>query len=342
LNGVFVAGVGAVSPAGWGMEPLEAAIAGAQALPIELMTRPGWTELLRVRRVPTANPRPGFLTEPRLRRSTPIARFVVGAALEALGHDAELVRVGRIRLGIVVCTMCGCVAYSRRFYHEVLQDPSTASPLLFPETVFNAPGSHLAALLGSSGMNYTLVGDQATYLQGIALAADWMVTDMVDACLVVGAEELDWVVPDAQRHFAARAVLSEGAGALYLRGGEAKPGAVEMVALTNAHLYMRGISRRSTAERMREELISMGPWDLLCDGLQGVRVLDRTEQELWQDWTGPRLSPLKELGEGFVAGAAWRCILAARALARAERQSVAVSVVGCNQQAVGARLEVCR
>jgi hypothetical protein len=341
LSRVFVAGAGAVSPAGWGAKTLEAAVAGRRALPIQSMTRPGWSETLPVRRVPTANPRPAFLMEPRLRRSTPIAQFVVGAALEALGQDCEQVRAGGIRLGIVVCTMCGCVAYSRRFYHEVLHDPPTASPLLFPETVFNAPGSHLAALLQSRGMNYTLVGDQGTYLKGIALAADWLRTGQADGCLVIGAEELDWVVPDAQRHFADRAVLSEGAGALYLKGGEPRPGLIELVGLTNAHLYVRGASRVTTANRMREELLSLGSPELLCDGLQGVAILDRTEQQLWRDWSGSRTSPLTVLGEGFLAGAAWRCVMAVRALERGECRSVGVSVVGCNEQAVGARLEIC-
>ena len=70
--------------------------------------------------------------------------------------------------------MSGSVNYSRRFYDETLKDPATASPLVFPETVFNAPASHLAALLGTTAINYTLVGDPGTFLQGIALAADWL------------------------------------------------------------------------------------------------------------------------------------------------------------------------
>ncbi len=58
------------------------------------------------------------------------------------------------------------MAYSRRFYEEVLRDPATASPLIFPETVFNAPASHLAAFLGTTAINYTLVGDEGTFLAG--------------------------------------------------------------------------------------------------------------------------------------------------------------------------------
>jgi len=41
--------------------------------------------------------------------------------------------------------------------------------MIFPETVFNSSASHLAAYLGSAGVNYTLVGDAGTFLQGLAV-----------------------------------------------------------------------------------------------------------------------------------------------------------------------------
>jgi hypothetical protein len=341
MKSVVVAGVGAVSPAGWGAESLGMAVVTGQALPLGEMARPGWDRPFRVRRVPAAVPRPAFLADPRLRRSTPIAQFVVGTAMEALGNDAALVRSGALRLGIVVCTMCGCVSYSRRFYDETLRDASTASPLLFPETVFNAPGSHLAALLGSTGMNYTLVGDQATFLQGIAVAADWIESERVDASIVVGAEELDWVVPDAQRRFSRQAVVCEGAGALYLRCETGQPGEIALRGITSAHLYRRGVPRRRAAEQMRAELNQLGAVELLCDGLQGVPRLDAAELDLWRDWAADRLSPLRVTGEGFVAGAAWRCVTAVQAAAEGRCRSAAVSVLGCNEQAMGAQFEVC-
>ncbi len=96
-----------------------------------------------------------------------------------------------MQLGIIVGVMAGNVTYSRRFYEEVLHNPATASPLIFPETVFNAPASHLAAFLGAKVIGYTLVGDDGTFLQGLALAAQWLADDKVDACVVIGAEETD-------------------------------------------------------------------------------------------------------------------------------------------------------
>src|SRR5205085_6851799 len=130
---------------------------------------------------------PAFMSHARLRRASPITHYSVAAALEALGADAPRVSGGSLRLGIVLCVMSGCVNYSRRFYDETLKDPATASPLVFPETVFNAPSSHLASLLGVGNRNYTLVGDPSTFLQGMALGADWIASGQLDGCLIVGS-----------------------------------------------------------------------------------------------------------------------------------------------------------
>src|SRR6266498_3577469 len=204
-DSIFIHGIGAVSPAGWGVLPMREALAKGEPLPVKEIARPGWTRSLRVRPVPPPSPRPNFLSHARLRRTSPITQFAVAAALEALGEDAAHVSNGSLRLGIILCVMTGCVNYSRRFYDETLKDPATASPLVFPETVFNAPASHLAALLGTTAINYTLVGDPATVLQGIALAADWLLSEQVDGCLVIGAEEMDWLTAEAVTLFASQA-----------------------------------------------------------------------------------------------------------------------------------------
>ena len=150
MSRMFVDGIGAVSPAGWGVTALRAALEKQVPLPVQPVTRPGWEKPLFVRPVPPPAARPAFFAHPRLRRANAITHFTIAAALEALGETASLVRSGAVRLGIVVGVMAGGVNYSRRFYEEVLRDPATASPLIFPETVFNASASHLAAFLGSN------------------------------------------------------------------------------------------------------------------------------------------------------------------------------------------------
>lgn len=334
MSDIYVHGLGAVSPAGWGVPALQAALAANEPLPVTALVRPGWPEGLQARIVPAPPVRPDFFLHPRLRRASPIARFTVGAALEALGTNVADGTVAPARLGIINCVMSGCVQYTRRFYEEALQSPATASPLLFPETVFNAPASHLAAVLGATGLSYSLVGDAGTFLQGLALAAEWLADGQVDGCLVLGTEEADWITADAFRHFSGRSVMSEGAGALFLRRTPHSSG-VTLEKITAPALYLQGQSARAAAHRMRAELPGPSPERVLYLGTQNIPRLDRPEAAAWQDWTGPCVEPKRLLGEALTATAAWQCVAAA-AGCTAARPEALVSVVGSNQQAIGA------
>jgi len=336
VSRVFVHGIGAVSPAGWGVPALRAALKAGQPLPRRELLRPGRPRPLAVRAVPAPSPKPAFLAHPRLRRSSAISQYAAGAVIEALGGAAVNAGTGAARLGIVLCVMNGCVAYSRRFYDETLRDPATASPLVFPETVFNAPGSHLAALFGTSEINYTLVGDPGTFVQGLALAAQWLERDEVDGCVVVGAEETDWTTADAFRLFSRQVVLAEGAGALYLRREPAE-GASELQWVTAPELFFNAASRASAAGEVRKQFTQGGPAELLCDGQQDIEKFDAAERAAWKDWLGARLSPKRVLGDGLTAGAAWQCVAALDRLSLGHYRAANVSVVGCNQQAIGAR-----
>jgi 3-oxoacyl-(acyl-carrier-protein) synthase len=288
-----------------------------------------------VRQVPVPVPRPQFLAHARLRRASAISHYAVSAALEALGDEATGGSDRRLKLGIVYCAMSGCVNYSGRFYSEVLKNPATASPLIFPETVYNSPASHLASVLGTTSAHYTIVGDPGTFLQGIALAADWLAGGRVEGCVVIGAEEGDWITADAMRMFTRSATVSEGAGALYLRNTPPNASAVRLLAITESHLFGK-CSRAQAAQLTRAELTGGGN-GLLCDGLGGSPTADRDEQGAWHDWPGPRLSLKKILGEGLMAAAAWQCVAAVDALQQRQHDTATVSVVGCNQQAIAAQ-----
>lgn len=336
MSSVFVAGVGAVSPAGWGAGALKQALRAKTEFPIVEASRPGWTRGVRIRKVPAPNPRPAFVAQARLRRSSPISHFVVGAALEALGADSQAVAAGTFSLGVVLCVMSGCVNYSKRFYDEVLKDPSTASPLVFPETVFNAPCSHLASLLGAKGLSYTMVGDPGTFIQGLALAGEWLVNGDADACLVIGAEECDWITADAFRHFNRQFVLSEGSGALYLKKDPNPALPIELAGVTDSFSFASYETRLAAAKKMRAELPPGTGEDILSEGTQGVAVLDAPESRVWQNWPGKRLAPKRTLGEGLTAASAWQCVAGISELAEQRTGNCLVSVAGTNQQVIGA------
>lgn len=337
MSRVFVHGLGAVSPAGWGVAVMRDAMEKNVPLPVQPLARPGWENPLFVRSVPPPPERPAFFAHPRLRRANVITQFTVAAALEALGETASLVQGGRVRLGIIVCVMAGSMNYSRRFYEEVLNDPATASPLMFPETVFNAPASHLAAFLASNAICYTLVGDDGTYLQGIALAAGWLADGKVDVCLVIGAEETDWTVADAMKRFRPDAPHGAGAGAILLKKDSASDAIAELALITDSFPFTHSQTRVAAARNMRAQFPPGPKEELLCSSVRQMPHLDEAENLAWSDWNGVRMSSRAILGQAFQAATAWQCVIACDVIRQDKFAGVNVSVIGANQQAMGAR-----
>jgi hypothetical protein len=295
-------------------------------LPAQNVVRPFWEKPLRVHAVPPPKMPLPFLKHPRLRRTSAITQYAIGAAHEALGDDVASVQNGDLRVGVIVCLMPGCVEYSRRFYEEVMHDPVMASPLIFPETVFNAPASHISAYLNSTAAYYTLVGDNGTFLQGVALAATWLEDGMADACLVVGAEETDWIAADAVRLFRRGMVYSGGAGALYLKK---IPGTVELQSITDSFLFTTEQGRAASIRKMNAQLPPIAADELLC--------VNETENSGGPVRAGKCLIPGRVLGDSFVAMASWQCVAACDFIRRGEFRAANVGIVGANQQAIGAR-----
>ena len=339
MSRVFVQGAGAVSPAGWGREALMRAMQRGVPMPAQALSEPGFHVHPQARRVPAPGAPHVFARHPRFRRASPITHFAMAACLEALGGISATTALAGQRLGIVVAVHTGSIQYSTRFFGEVLQNPATASPLLFPETVFNAPASHIAAFLGGQPMTCTLVGDETALFQALAIGANWLLQDQVDICLVVGAEEASLLVADALRRFSTTAVPAEGAGAVLL--AKASPGAagVELALVTAPRTYAGCISRNAAALAMSRDLPPERPGELLVDSRCGCPRRDRAESAAWAGWTGPRFSPRAILGQALCAGSAWQLVIAWDWLSRGEAAVANISLVGANQQALATRLE---
>lgn len=341
-GGIVVVGLGAVSPAGWGVGLLVDAVRAGQALPSAALQGLPSGPPRMWRRVPPPPVRPAFLAQPRLRRSSAISQFCVGAAMEAMaGFSSTGLGSGDRRLGLVFCTMTGSVIYSRRYYEEVLQEPSTASPLLFPETVYNAPASHLAAVLGIRGRVHTEVGDAGCFLKALATAEMWLRHRVVDDCLVVAAEEADWLVGEGLCLLNRTAVGSEGAAAMVLCRAEDARGLATLEALTEAVPYGKTHSPAHAIEAIRRGLedrvpVGSGRGRLLVGGGGGGGRLGRAEEAAWADWEGARWSPKAVLGEAWAAGAAWQCVAAVAGVSAGPFTQAVVSVVGSQENAIGA------
>jgi len=327
-----ITGTGAVTPAGWGVEAMMTALSSGQTIAPALLERAIGevkfsTPVLRVPVDGATTPK-----HPRLRRTSPISKFAAAAAMEALGEERLTKIAGGLRVGVIFTLTNGCVNYSNRFFGEVLADPSVASPILFPETVFNAPSSHLSAMIGSTSPNDSLIGDGAGFLTGIDLAAEWIERGDVDGCLVVASEEIDWLSAEGLCLYSRSYLPSEGAGAIYL---EAADGPALIRHLPDPVPY-NACGKSIAAGNLRKKLAVIGDAaSLLVDGLTGIHRFDAPEAAAWSDWNGPRWSPKKILGESIGAATAFQVIAAVEALKSGVCQQAVVSAVGANQQAAG-------
>lgn len=371
-----IGGMGWVTPLGSGVSAVwQRLLRGEEAAP-EFISSSVHERTYQAYRVPPAATA-GAPAHPRLRRSSAISRFAVVAGLAALEDNGlQLDAASAERTAIIFAISNGGVVYTKRFYHEVVESGAqAASPLLFPETVFNAPASHLAAILGITGASYTLVGDGAVGLLALKMAEDLMLSPALDRCLVVASEEADWLLCDAYRRwrllrnappvepFAMHPrgiILSEGAGAvLVCRDGS--------VAIERIDAGCNFQHQREAAGCVDAIFRALAPLDndLIVASANGTFVDHAEAASISRYCPGAEVySPKAALGESVGAGSLWQTIAAAQALrtgalppmlypphsegmnvSRIARQGCSwtralVSACGLNQQVAGLTLTI--
>jgi 3-oxoacyl-(acyl-carrier-protein) synthase len=325
-----IVGLGWITPLGAGLGQVQAALEAGNVAETRPVQNPETGAVHLCRTVPPK------LVEtlgrnPRLRRSSPISYFAVAAALSALADAgyASLSPEQAARTAVVFGVSNGGVIYTRRFYEQIMkQGANAASPLLFPETVYNAPASHLAAALGIDGASYTLVGDNAVGLSALHLGAQLLALGECERVVVVGCEEIDWIVCEAFHDWRlAPTPLAEGGSAIVLEN----QGALSLE--TRAGISFA--TRRNAADALRE---AVGNWtgELIVSSANGS-FADRAERKALSkpaQWIYPK----RQLGEAPGTSALWQAIVAALDVRSKSCASALVPVVGFNQQASCARI----
>jgi hypothetical protein len=328
---LYIHGHGAVSCAGSDSAALYRAVLGNQIPPATELTRELGGETIRYayRPVDRAALKDVMPKHPRLRRASDVTKFAVTAAHQAIAG------VEPRKMGIIVSFLNGCVNYSNRFFGEVLADPAFASPILFPETVFNAPASHVAAYLGCDGPVYTLIGDSGTWFSALTIAEEWISGGLVEGCLILCAEETDWLTLEALGLYSEKLIATEGAAAIYV---EANPSPIVIESLNGPYCYTDATERRAA---IREACDGLGNAALLIDGLSGSLRLDRDETQATAAFPVARMSPALVLGESMGVRAGFQTIAAIEAIQNGH-ESAAILAAGGNQHAFFAKLAKAR
>ncbi len=331
-----IAGMGWVTPLGADLATVWERFAAGEVPEPKVLTNPETGGLHRYLAVPPKLV-DHLARNPRLRRSSAVSYYAVAAGLAAL-EDAgvKLDQLDPTRTAVVFAISDGGVIYTRKFYEQIVkQGANAASPLLFPETVYNAPASHLSALLGIDGASYTLVGDSSVGLAALHFGAQILALGGLDQCIVVGAEECDWILCEAYRTWRmARAPLAEGAAAVVLRS----EGRWDL--RTHAgETFFRQREAQAALERVLAEFTAEPQVDLIVSSANQTFV-DRAETEALKSRYGETrtLFPKRNFGEAPGASALMQTVLAAVALEKLNLGSALVPAIGFSQQASAAQV----
>jgi 3-oxoacyl-(acyl-carrier-protein) synthase len=168
------------------------------------------------------------------RRVAPATKFALAAVSLAI-RDAGLPLdpEGRPGSAVVVGVTHGAIAFSTQFFGELLKDgPEGASPMLFSESVLNAPAGNIAIAFDVRGPVHTLIGEETVGAQALATALELLRSGAADRCVVAGTEERGAIIGNAygQMDRAARrsgtggappSPQGEGAAALVIESMEA-------------------------------------------------------------------------------------------------------------------------
>ena len=133
-----------------------------------------------------------FMSPGVYRRMSRISRMAVASSVEAL-KDSDLIldTIDRERIAVIMGTSYGSSSHVEDFYISLLKDgPRGAQPFLFPETVPNAPASHIAMFHRITGPNTTFCQNEISAENAILYAQNLLLQNQVDLALVGGADEL--------------------------------------------------------------------------------------------------------------------------------------------------------
>jgi 3-oxoacyl-(acyl-carrier-protein) synthase len=334
-----IAGIAWVTPLGRDLESVWKAICENRRPDTSRLENPISKEAVPVLRVPGDLVR-DTAALPRLRRSSIISHFAVAAATDAAAA-AGMTPEKLARTALVFAASDGGVVYTRRFYADVVERGEGAgSPLLFPETVYNAPASHIAACLGLQGEVLTLVGDAAASLAAVRTGCELLAAGEADFCLVVAAQEIDWVtceayvrwglIRDGSRH---ASVFSEGAAAIVLAR---EPDSCRVSATHSGFSCPTEKDIEEHLDSVLKDLLQGSQVALSVSCASGTR-LDLAEKHCLARHipSATVLAPKSVLGESLACSAMQQVITGVLALRESGGGDALVTAIGYNRQVAG-------
>jgi 3-oxoacyl-[acyl-carrier-protein] synthase II len=341
MTGIFITGLGTVGAYGSGAESLRRALASSAPPALSEVDRSAGYHLAQA-------PRRAYLVDPALlrewispgeaRRMSPPSRMAVATARMAFrcaGFGEGLPDEGT---GVVISTAFGPASYSEGLLKQILlEGPESASPILFMESVANAPAAQIAIASRARGPSVTICQREAGALLAVGQAAADVAAGRVPRALAGSLDEMTPLLHSLLDRFGSLArnggpdgteiarpldrrragfLASDGATTLLLESGElaARRGASPLARVAawgsafdpTAPAVGWGTGYAVLARALRRTLeragIPLERIDRIVTGASGSRAGDRVEalllREAWGDMPlPPVLAPKSVTGE---------------------------------------------
>ncbi|MFO0793633.1 MAG: beta-ketoacyl synthase N-terminal-like domain-containing protein [Candidatus Brocadiaceae bacterium] len=224
----------------------------------------------------------------KFRRAAEISKYTI-VAIKLAMDDANASALDRKKTGIIAGLTLGALNYTQS-YHKLLitEGVASASPILFSDSLLNAPAGNASLSFGVNGPVHTLIGGKTTAAKSIMLASQIIALRTIDKAIVVSAEELNELLCLTYLRLGLD-TLSEGAGALVLEK--------ENTMIGSPYCYLKGIS---------SHINPSNPQTALCETMEkslkmadmGIKDIDLVVMD----------SPLPEMQELRLSGIPIVCI----------------------------------
>ncbi len=202
MNRVVVTGLGVISPIGIGKETFLKSLREGK-LGIKEITRFD-TSKYRSHlggEVTDFNPK-DYINPMKIRRMDRDSQIAVVAAVLALKDaNLEITSGNSSGCGVILGSGFTGLETTEAFHKGLIEHgPSGVNPMLFPNTVPNAPAGHISIELGITGPNSTITQKGATGEGAIGYAHNLLKHNKAKVILTGGVDELSWILFHAYSH----------------------------------------------------------------------------------------------------------------------------------------------
>lgn len=174
-----------------------------------------------------------YIDDRRFRRIAAVSQYALAAIKLAL-DDAGIREAAGETTALILGVTHGALGYTQQFHRALVQEGGeAASPLLFSDSVLNAPAGNASILFGVRGPVHTLIGGAEAGIKALMTGRELLRAGTIERVIVVSAEELN----ELSAHCYARlglTALAEGAAALVIENAGARAEAEPYCAVAGA------------------------------------------------------------------------------------------------------------